>query len=77
MGWVGGVYLDYNISSGPFLNFEIDIEDIPGPELDNCQALGQALIKFKLMTSLVKAMLPVTPGWTGQGPYWSRPGLAA
>ena len=76
-GWWVVVYLDYNVSFGPFLSFEIDIKDIPGPDLDNCQALGQALIKFKLMTSLVKAMLPVTPGWTGQGPYWSRPGLAA
>ena len=73
MGWCWWVYLDYNVSSGPFLSYEIEIEDGPGPELDNCQAL----IKFRLMTSLVKAMLPVTPGWTGQGPYWSRPGLAA
>ena len=41
MGWVavvgGWVDLDYNVSSGPFLSFEIEIEigDGPGPELDN------------------------------------------
>ena len=29
------VYLDYNISSGPFLSYEIQIGDGPGPELDN------------------------------------------
>ena len=29
------VYLDYNISSGPFLSYEIEIGDGPGPELDN------------------------------------------
>ena len=28
------VYLDYNVSSGPFLSFEIEIRDGPGPELD-------------------------------------------
>ena len=32
-GWV--VYLDYNVSSGPFLSYEIEIGDGPGPELDN------------------------------------------
>ena len=31
----GLVYLDYNVSSGPFLSFEIEIGDGPGPELDN------------------------------------------
>ena len=31
--WV--VYLDYNISSGPFLSYEIEIGDVPGPKLDN------------------------------------------
>ena len=35
-GWVGGwVYLDYNVSSGPFLSYETEIGDGPGPELDN------------------------------------------
>ena len=29
------VYLDYNISSGPSLSFEIEIGDRPGPKLDN------------------------------------------
>ena len=37
--WVVGgwwvVYLDYNVSSGPFLSYEIEIGDGPGPELDN------------------------------------------
>ena len=34
---VGGVCctLDYNVSSGPFLSFQIEIGDGPGPELDN------------------------------------------
>ena len=32
--WVGG-YLDYNVSSGPFLSYETEIGDGPGPELDN------------------------------------------
>ena len=34
---VGGwwwVQLDYSVSSGPFLSFEIEIGDGPGPELD-------------------------------------------
>ena len=26
---------DYSVSSGPFLSFEIEIGDGPGPELDN------------------------------------------
>ena len=36
-GWVVGwwVYLDYNVSSGPFLSYEIEIVNGPGPELDN------------------------------------------
>ena len=29
------VELDYNVSSGPFLSFDIEIGDGPGPELDN------------------------------------------
>ena len=29
------VYLDYSVSSGPFLSYEIEIGDGPGPELDN------------------------------------------
>ena len=33
--WWWWVYLDYNVSSGPFLSFEIEIRDGPGPELDN------------------------------------------
>ena len=30
-----GGYLDYNVSSGPFLSYETEIGDGPGPELDN------------------------------------------
>ena len=30
-----GCTLDYSVSSGPFLSFEIEIGDGPGPELDN------------------------------------------
>ena len=38
---VGGwVYLDYNVSSGPFLSYEIEIGDGPGPELDNNNSLS-------------------------------------
>ena len=35
--WVGGWWgeFDYSVSSGPFLSFEIEIGDGPGPELDN------------------------------------------
>ena len=33
-GW-WWVYLDYNVSSGPSLSFEIEIGDAPGPKLDN------------------------------------------
>ena len=33
--WWWWVELDYNVSSGPFLSFEIEIRDRPGPELDN------------------------------------------
>ena len=32
-GWLV-VYLDYNVSSGPFLSYEIEIGDGPGPKLD-------------------------------------------
>ena len=38
-GWVV-VHLDYNVSSGPFLNFEIVIGDGPGPELDNLEEVA-------------------------------------
>ena len=31
----GGCTLDYNVSSGPSLSFDIEIGDGPGPELDN------------------------------------------
>ena len=35
-GGVGGT-LDYNVSSAPFLSFEIEIGDGPGSELDKTQ----------------------------------------
>ena len=31
---VGGCTLDFSVSSGPFLSYEIEIGDGPGPELD-------------------------------------------
>ena len=34
-GVVVVVHLDYNVSSGPFLSYDIEIGDGPGPELDN------------------------------------------
>ena len=33
------MYLDYNVSSGPFLSYEIEIGDGLEPELDNSIAL--------------------------------------
>ena len=39
------VHLDYSISSGPFLSFEIEIGDGPGPKLDNNQ---QVIVHFNL-----------------------------
>ena len=33
--WWWWVDLDYSLRSGPFLSFEIEIRDGPGPELDN------------------------------------------
>ena len=48
MGWwvVVGVL---NISSGPFLSYEIEIGDGPGPELDNSKEskLGPSFIIIK------------------------------
>ena len=42
--WMGGgCTLDYNISSGPFLSYEIEIGDGPGP--------GPELHKFQLVSS--------------------------
>ena len=35
----GGCTLDYSVSSGPFLSYEIEIGDGPGPELDNTSVL--------------------------------------
>ena len=37
MGGGGGCWctLDYNVSFGPFLSYEIEIGDGPGPKLDN------------------------------------------
>ena len=44
-----GCTLDYNISSGPFLSYEIEIGDGPGPELDNILRLT---IDLKLINIL-------------------------
>ena len=38
--WTFGL-LDYNVSSGPFLSYEIEIGDGPGPELDNSSSHKQ------------------------------------
>ena len=35
------MYLDYNVSSGPFLSFEIEIGDGPGPELGDIYIKGK------------------------------------
>ena len=54
MVWYGGggggggwVYLDYNVSSVPFLSFEIEIGDGPGPELDNKELKNRILTYLK------------------------------
>ena len=40
------VYLDYNVSSGPFLSYEIEIGDGPGPKIDT---IGYGPLTFILM----------------------------
>ena len=55
------VHLDYNISSGPFLSFEIEIGDGPGPELDNC--------------SLNWGLTDQYGSWKAVGPHFHRTGL--
>ena len=43
------MYLNYNVSSGPFLSYEIEIGDGPGPELDNTSNNGlRGKIEFKI-----------------------------
>ena len=42
---VGGCTLNYKVSSGPFLSFEIEIGDGPGPELDNKISRATTTIK--------------------------------
>ena len=43
------VHLDYNVSSGPFLSFDIEIGDGPGPELDNCLMQTQIWSKYQFV----------------------------
>ena len=38
--------LDYSVSSGPFLSYEIEIGDGPGPELDNYDDLVTRFLSF-------------------------------
>ena len=45
VGGGGGCILDYNVSSGPFLSYEIEIG--PGPELDNKNILHSIRNKLK------------------------------
>ena len=42
------MYIDYNVSSGPFLSFEIEIGDGPGPELDNICITLNILLRFRI-----------------------------
>ena len=35
VGWWWWFTLDFSLSSGPFLSYEIEIGDGPGPEIDN------------------------------------------
>ena len=44
----GWVELNYNVSSGPFLSFEIEIGDGPGPELDNIHAFKSCILYVKM-----------------------------
>ena len=50
---MSGCTLDYNISSGPFLSYEIEIGDGPGPELDNilCLTIDLKLINILKVNS--------------------------
>ena len=56
-GWVVVVVvcLDYNVSSGPFFSYEIEIGDGPGPELDNLYYLQlyNYFKQFPQLTSLI------------------------
>ena len=47
--------LDYNVRSGPFLSYEIEIGDGPGPELDNSKEskLGPSFIIIKDPTRFI------------------------
>ena len=55
--------LDYTVSSGPFLNFEIKIGDGPGPELDNIRFLCKMYCKFPCIAFLkVFDILHLTDG---------------
>ena len=44
----GGRTLDYSVSSSPFLNFEIEIGDGPGPEIDKSSILNYILVDLHL-----------------------------
>ena len=46
MGGWWWVYLDYNVSSGPFLSYEIEIGDGPGPELHNFKSVRFVIAKY-------------------------------
>ena len=47
------VYLDYNVSSGPFLSYEIEIGDGPGPKLKTFQLKTvEALSELKFVVKL-------------------------
>ena len=56
---VVGCTLDY--SSGPFLSYEIEIGDGPGPEIDN---LGQILVVVVGML-VWKLLVRMVVGWNG------------
>ena len=43
--------LDYNVNSGPFLTYEIEIGDGPGPELDNFKTLYYLILKADVWNS--------------------------
>ena len=49
--------LDYSISSGPFLSFEIEIGDGPGPQLDNINIMVTWKILFIVINIVMKEYL--------------------
>ena len=59
-GWMV-VHLDYNVNSGPFLSFEIEIGDGPGPELDNKNEFSIIVSHTDVTTAKMMMMIELGP----------------